>query len=701
MANNIIQVKRTSTSGRTPNTSDPANTQYISAGELALNMTDGILYTSNGSALIEVGANNTSQNISTNNLTVGNTLYVVANGNVGISTSSPNAKLTVTGTANVSGNVVIGGSLSVANLTSSGLITATSFRASNDARFGTNSGYTTYIIGNGIDTIATQGSFVGLKSDVVFGWGSGSPSNPDAALVREAADTIAQRRSTNAQTKRIYGTFTDASNYERLSLSANSTAAYVQAQEAGTGIARDLYIGANNTTNMIVAANGNIGVNTTSPTQILTVNGSILVTNTSSFIGVGTSTHGALYNRKLSLDDGTEIVVAGAWFGSNGFRYNTGNGHEFRIGTSSIFAIRSTGVGVGITAPTANFTVANSTTATAAHIYGTYTDASNYERVNLTANATGHYVFGERAGTGSSRPLFLGANNNTLMTIAANGNIGIGNTAPPYPLSVFSGGEGIRIFPNNTAHRLRLFSGEGGNFISGDYDANQTFEIKFDPAVANGTTGGLKFSYGTRGSTVNDAQFPASLQFSPRGLLSTTPVLYLNRVGNIGINTAFPTEKLQVEGNAIINGNVTIGKTTNTNCVFTLNNDIEIATNKVAATTANTQTVISTFSIDKYRGGKFTILGKLANDTHITEVLLTHNFTNVFYTEYGVVFTNTSLYTVSSSIVSNNVQIVLTSASSDIHYDIMENKFIDIGVYDRSQTITLDRSGSIIETRAD
>lgn len=97
MANNRIQVKRTSVSTRTPNTTNSSNNQYITAGELALNMADGILYSSNGSALLEIGSNNTFQNISTNNLTVGNTLYVVASGKVGIGVSSPSEKLQIAG----------------------------------------------------------------------------------------------------------------------------------------------------------------------------------------------------------------------------------------------------------------------------------------------------------------------------------------------------------------------------------------------------------------------------------------------------------------------------------------------------------------------------------------------------------------------------------------------------------------------------
>lgn len=79
MANNRIQVKRTSVSGRLPNTTNVANSSYIAAGELALNLTDGILYSSNGSSIIPIGANNVNLNVS-GNLTV---TSVVANGSLG------------------------------------------------------------------------------------------------------------------------------------------------------------------------------------------------------------------------------------------------------------------------------------------------------------------------------------------------------------------------------------------------------------------------------------------------------------------------------------------------------------------------------------------------------------------------------------------------------------------------------------------
>lgn len=49
------------------------------------------------------------------------------------------------------------------------------------------------------------------------------------------SDYVEQRRGTNAQASRIYGTYTDASNFVRASLAATSTAVTLSAQTAGTG----------------------------------------------------------------------------------------------------------------------------------------------------------------------------------------------------------------------------------------------------------------------------------------------------------------------------------------------------------------------------------------------------------------------------------------------------------------------------------
>lgn len=79
---NKFQVKRTTVSGRTPNTTNSSNSRYIDTGELALNVPDGKLYSSNGTGYFEIGAN--LQNLSVAANTV---IYkLVANGSLGQNT---------------------------------------------------------------------------------------------------------------------------------------------------------------------------------------------------------------------------------------------------------------------------------------------------------------------------------------------------------------------------------------------------------------------------------------------------------------------------------------------------------------------------------------------------------------------------------------------------------------------------------------
>ena len=61
-------------------------------------------------------------------------------------------------------------------------------------------------------------------------------------LATDAANTLAQRNGTNAQTFRVYNTFTDASNYERGFLRWSSNVFEVGPEAAGTGTARPMRI---------------------------------------------------------------------------------------------------------------------------------------------------------------------------------------------------------------------------------------------------------------------------------------------------------------------------------------------------------------------------------------------------------------------------------------------------------------------------
>jgi hypothetical protein len=68
-------------------------------------------------------------------------------------------------------------------------------------------------------------------------------SNLDIVLLRSAAATIALRNGTTAQNMEIFGTYTDASNYEKFAFQTNPTSGRVYAGyfKAGTGTARDIW----------------------------------------------------------------------------------------------------------------------------------------------------------------------------------------------------------------------------------------------------------------------------------------------------------------------------------------------------------------------------------------------------------------------------------------------------------------------------
>ena len=65
----------------------------------------------------------------------------------------------------------------------------------------------------------------------------GGITSPDVILRRDAANTLAQRNGVNAQASRLYGTYTDASNYRRLTKTMSAAGvAEIKPEGAGTGV---------------------------------------------------------------------------------------------------------------------------------------------------------------------------------------------------------------------------------------------------------------------------------------------------------------------------------------------------------------------------------------------------------------------------------------------------------------------------------
>ena len=88
MANNTIQLKRSSVAGKQPNTST------LAVGELALNLTDQKIYSSNGTGIFEPAANVS-------------TLYV---GNSSVALTANSSRLTIPTAVGISANGSLGSS---------------------------------------------------------------------------------------------------------------------------------------------------------------------------------------------------------------------------------------------------------------------------------------------------------------------------------------------------------------------------------------------------------------------------------------------------------------------------------------------------------------------------------------------------------------------------------------------------------------
>ena len=119
MANTKIQLKRTSTTGRTPNTTSSGNSQYINTGELALNLTDRKLFSSDGTnPAFEIGSNLNSLSVATTinaaSYTVGSSF--IANTTGAYHTGLVNAASYTVGTGFIANTTVLNSNTNV-NLT--------------------------------------------------------------------------------------------------------------------------------------------------------------------------------------------------------------------------------------------------------------------------------------------------------------------------------------------------------------------------------------------------------------------------------------------------------------------------------------------------------------------------------------------------------------------------------------------------------
>jgi hypothetical protein len=90
-------------------------------------------------------------------------------------------------------------------------------------------------------------------------------------------------------------------------------------------------------------------------------------------------------------------------------------------------------------------------------------------------------------------------------------------------------------------------------------------------------------------------------------------------------------------------------------------------------TDSTNTTVLSSFPIASFKTGKFLVQAVLGADTHVSEVLVTHNGTSAFSTEYAIVYTVGELFSLSVDIDAGNLRILVTPMTeSEMTFRITE-----------------------------
>lgn len=513
MANNVFQVKRTSTSGRTPNTtgSYATNSQYIAAGEFALNMADGILYTSNGSAVITVGSNLVNQRITNainidndkninwrtvnTSATVGmrqqsddNFVFYSTNTSYGaravysIYANSDNSEFSFQVPVRFNANVTV--------------ISANGSQGS-AGQYLTSNGSTVYWSSPGVASVntAAQWNWTNIhtfSANVSFnGNGIGIVSNTGAVYLGGITDVNWRiGRNTGASTKWRYTNnsidiITANSNLEGMTIGLINGNSYFETGYLGTFIASNVTIGntsvnatinstsfsgtANNATNL-----GGVAAASYQTTAGLAANVATLTANNTSFVGT-VSAANVVSNAQLSANLGNYQTSAGL---SANVATLSANNASFLGGTAAAsYQLNSTlNANIAAYLPTYNgvvnassFNAGATGTGTGGSVQNTTTMFVGNNTTNVSISASGLVVNGTAVIANNTGVWTTGtvnaASHTTGVTGTGTGGI-VANTTV-----LFIGNNTINAAINTTALYI------GGNVIANSTGANNAFNL--------------------------------------------------------------------------------------------------------------------------------------------------------------------------------------------------------------------------------
>ncbi len=380
------------------------------------------------------------------NINYGGTDFLTATtaGNVGIGTTSPQAKLHVNGSEFL---------VTQGNETGLNINNDTYIYKIGDISGGENQAYMQ------IDSAASKAFF--LNSNVGIG-----TTNPSRTLDVQGDAQILSTGSTGLRivggvNSEVYMIFGDAND--------NSMAGFAYNNNTNS-----LSVDVNNSERMRIDSSGNVGIGTTSPSQRTVISGPNVLPSLNTTIA-----------SSASLLVSNSDTAYGTYFATN----SSGVGLiQQRRNESAVYynlSLQPYGgnVGIGNTSPSDNLEIGTNGSADTA--FRMYSDQSGkYFRINSGGNFTALRTTGDQnliiESSGTSGYVTFQAGNSEKMRINYNGNVGIGTTSPTVKLDV--NGE-IAIRGGEGADDARMY------FRASDQSNRFTIETDFDGSSTNDILG--------------------------------------------------------------------------------------------------------------------------------------------------------------------------------------------------------------------
>ena len=328
----------------------------------------------------------------------------------------------------------------------------------------------------------------------------------------------------------------------------------------------------------------------------------------------------------LYLDDGSGATPS-LYFKNgddNFWRYLMESGGDFSIkeGTSPRLTFQAGGnVGIGVTGPIEKLQVTGQLISTASNVTSAIAgaeraimDLSNYSATDHSARF-GHFRGAESAGAGQLR---LYTDSVERLRIDADGNVGIGTDDPGAKLDVFSAAS----FRADVATGNPLISIVNNTATS---NAAGTATIKFTQA---NTQAGGKIVSARDGNYSSGATRSSNLQFYTSSAATDSEKMRINSIGDVGINTTTPFEKLQANGNIYAENRIISADATNANENLLAQSSIKIS-NKNDIYGNLTKVIISPYEAAYTSDGTGSSTVRLGSETAMTPGAI-HTF-SVYY----------------------------------------------------------------------